>query len=61
MYTVGEERKKRNDSQFYKTGKFKSLMKENEKATKIHKEAQRKRIFFYNLFRVPLCNFVAKK
>jgi hypothetical protein len=30
-------------------------------ATKIHKEAQRKRVFFYKLLRVPLCNFVAKK
>jgi hypothetical protein len=28
-------------------------------ATKLHKEAQSKRIFFNNLC-VPLCNFVAK-
>jgi len=33
----------------------------NEKiATKIHKEAQRKRVFFYKLLCVPSCNFVAK-
>jgi len=29
-------------------------------ATKIHKAAQRKRVFFYKLFCVTLCNFVAK-
>jgi hypothetical protein len=30
-------------------------------ATKIHKETQRKRVFFYILLRVTLCNFAAKK
>jgi hypothetical protein len=40
----------------------KSFMKKMKKtATKIHKEAQRKKALFYKLLRVPLCNFVAKK